>query len=125
MGWTVDYLEDDDVVLVRLLSPLKIEDLKMLLQNMTTLAVEHHSHKYLVDHRGIAAGMSVLDLEKVPEIVKDIGVDPEAKVVILVDPSAPHGNLFTFVKNVLNLASIQIKLFYNKDEALTWLKLQT
>ena len=125
MGWTIDYLEEDDVILVKLLSPLTLEGLKPLLQNMTSLAVQHDSHKYLVDHRGVEAAMSVLDLEKVPGIVKDVGVDPKGKVVVLVEPSSPQSTLFTFVKNVLNLALVEIKIFHDKDEALTWLRLQT
>jgi uracil phosphoribosyltransferase len=107
------------------LSPINLESAKQLCIEAMSSAIEHNSHKYLLDHRDVETTMPVLDLEKVPRIMKEVGVDPEGKMVVLVDPSSPNNNLFTFVKNVLNLASVQIKIFYDKDEALTWLRLQT
>jgi hypothetical protein len=121
MEWITDYLEEDDIVIVKILIPLKIERLKSLCQQISSLARECESHKYLIDLRGVANVMSVLDLDKVPEIIRDL-YDPKGKIALLLDPPALNSTVYKFIKNVLFLASMQIKLFSDRDEAIAWLK---
>ena len=122
MQWTIDYLEKDDIILVRLLKPVNMEIVKPLLRDMMSSALKYNSRRYLVDHRRVGVEMSVTDLAKVPDIARDLGVDPEGRVVILANPSEPKNNLLTFVKNLLNLASIHIRIYFDKNEAFAWLR---
>jgi hypothetical protein len=122
MDWTLDYLEKDGIMYVKLLNPLKIEKLKTLLLQIKFMAREYNSHKILVDHRGVETGMSVLELDKVPDEVKEFGADFEDKTAILVDPFSQEKPEFEFVRNVLVLQSFKIKVCSDMDEAVAWLK---
>jgi len=121
MEWTIDYLEEDSIVSVKILSPANIEGIKQLCLEMDSLAREHNTHRYLIDHRGVDVTMSVLEIDKVPGMLKEIEADFEGKIAILTDFSAPKRNLFNFLKNVLTLASMQFELFSDKEEAIAWL----
>ncbi len=122
MEWTMDYLEEDSIVLVKLLSPINLESTKQLCIEANLLARKHQSHRYLIDHRGVDVVMSVLDIDKIPGIFREVGADFEGKTAILLDSSAPKSNLFSFLKNVLGLASMHFELFSDKDEATAWLR---
>ena len=123
MEWNMDYLEEDSIVYVKLLSPANIERSKQMCLEMDRVAREHNTHKYLIDHRGVGVIMSVLDIDKVPGILKEIEADFEGKIVFLLDSNAPKKNLFKFLKNVLRLISMHVELFYDdKDKAIDWLK---
>lgn len=120
--WTMNYLEEDGIVIAELLNPLSLEDTKQFCIELDMLARKHNAHKYFVDHRGVDVTMSVLDIDKIPDMLREIGADFGGRIAILLDASAPKGNLFGFLKNLLHLASMRFELFFDKDEAIAWLK---
>jgi hypothetical protein len=122
MEWTIDYLEENGIVSVKILSPANIEGIKQLSLEMDALAKQHNTHKYLIDHRGVDVKMSVFDIDQVPGMLKEINADFSGKIALLLDYSVPKRNLFSFLKNVLNLVSMRLELFYDKDEAIAWFK---
>jgi hypothetical protein len=121
MEWNIDYHQEYSTVLVKVLSPADFEGIKQLCIEMDLLAREHNTHRYLIDHRGVDVTISVFELDQVPEMLKEIKADFEGKVALLMDTSAPKKNLFNFLKNVLNLESMRLELFSNKDQAIAWL----
>ena len=122
MEWKVDYLEKDGIVFTKMLSPINFESTKQLCIEVTLLAREYQTRKYLVDHRGVDIVFTVLDIDKIPGAFKEIGADFNSKTAILLDSSMPKVNLFHFLKNVLRLASMHFELFFDKDEAIAWLR---
>ncbi len=123
MEWIIDYLKEDSIVYVKILTPItNVEEIKQICLGMDSLAREHNTHRYIIDHRGVNVSMSVLDIDEVPGILKEIEADFKGKIGILIDYSAPKKNLFKFLKNILNLVSMQMELFYDKDDAIAWLK---
>jgi len=121
MEWIIDYHQEYNTVLVKVLSPADFEGIKQLCIEMDLLAREHNTHRYLIDHRGVDVKISVFDLDKVPEMLREIEADFEGKVAILMDTSAPKKNLFNFLKNILILESMDLELFSDKDKAIAWL----
>ncbi len=122
MDWTIDYLQEYGIVFVKILNPLKIEVLKPFCQQIQSLAREQNSHKYFVDHREVDNEIYISDIHEIASIVKDVGVDLDSKIAVLVGRSIPQRFKLDFVQNVFSLISIQISFFYDKDEALDWLK---
>jgi hypothetical protein len=121
MEWTIEYLEEDSIVYAKILSPADLEGIKQLCIEMDLLAREHNTHRYIIDHRGIDVTISVFDLDKVPDMLREIEADFAGKIVLLMDISAPKRNLFNFLKNILNLESMDLELFSDKDKAIAWL----
>jgi hypothetical protein len=122
MEWNIDYLEKDGIIAVKLLSPIGIEKVKELCEEIVSLRDKHNARKYLVDHRGVEILISVLDIDDIPDMLRKIGSDFKGKTAFLLDSAALKNDLFSFLKNVLVLASMQLELFTDEDEALAWLR---
>ena len=123
MDWKINYLEEDDIVLIKILNP--INTLGKMQQNAVeaaSLANYNQSQKYLIDQRGVNFELSLMEVEHLPDILKEAGINPQSKIALLMDPDSPNKHLFEFTKNILSLASIKFKLFTDEDEAVTWLK---
>jgi hypothetical protein len=122
MEWTMDYIEDGDIVHVKMLNPIDLESTKQLCIETSSLARENQSHRYLIDHRGVDIVLTVLDIDKFPDVFREVGVDFNSKTAILLDHNEPKRNLFDFLKNVLLLTSMHFELYSDEDEAIAWLK---
>lgn len=122
MNWEIEYLQEYDIAFAKVLNPLSVEDAKQLSIDLKKAASEHDSHKYLIDHRGVDVVMSVSDIEKVPEALREAGADFLGKIAILVDPDAPKSERFEIFKNVLAKAWMHFELFSDEQKARDWLK---
>ncbi len=122
MDWAIDYLEENDIVFVKILNPLKLEVLEPLGKQIQSLAREHNSHKYFVDHQGLDNEIFFSGLDKIADIAKDVGIDPDSKMAVLLGPAIAKRFKLDFIQYVFSLASVQINFFYDKDEAIAWLK---
>jgi hypothetical protein len=122
MEWTVGHLEEHNIVFVKILSPADMEGTREFVLEANSLAREHNTHRYLVDHRGVDVVMSVLDIDKIPGLLEELNADLGGKTAILMDSSAPKKNLFNFLKNVFHLLPMRFEVFSDEDEAIAWLK---
>jgi hypothetical protein len=124
MGWIISHLNEDNIVHVKMLRPINLEETKQLCIEANLSARQHQSHKYLIDHRGVDIALSVLDIDKIPDAFKELGADFNGKTAIVLDSSESKVNLFNFLKNVLSLVSMHFELFSDNDKAVGWLQLQ-
>jgi len=123
MDWNISYLEEDGIVLVKMLNPIDtLEKTKQIGIDSTSVGNYNQSQRYLIDHRGVGFELSLLEVEKVPALFKEAGIDPHTKIALLMDPNSPSKQMFEFTKNVLSLASIKFKLFTDENETIDWLK---
>lgn len=123
MDWTIEYLEEDEIVFVKTKGALNWEQNKKLCEEVHSVAKKHGTHRYLVDHRGKDITLSVLDIEKIPDMIKKMGAGPEDKIAVLYHHSSPKSSMLVFLANVLFLQSLQLKIFSNEDKAKQWLRL--
>ena len=83
---------------------------------------KHETKKVLVDHRQIQTNLTILQIDDLPKLFKEIGIGPEYKVAILFDPASPRSGNFTFFQNVSIISSLQFRVFSEHAEAIAWLK---
>lgn len=121
MNWEIDYLEEDQIVEARTSGRLRWEDNKLLSEQMLEAGREHRTNRFLVDHQELQPGFSVLEADKLPGMLRDIGVDPQDKIAVLFSPGLLKDDLFSFLQNVAYLNSLQLKVFTDRDEAIDWL----
>lgn len=121
-SWKIDYLEEDDIVLVKMLGPVGFEGTTQICIEANAMAREHQSRRYLVDHRGVEMLLSIPDISEVPDAFRAIGADFEGKTAILLDPEVPESDRYAFLKDVLAKAWMHFELFTDEDEAIAWLK---
>jgi hypothetical protein len=124
MEWTFDYLEKDKIVCVKTSGLMDWEQHKKFAEELFPFAIKNDSHKVFIDFRDMVPDLSILQIDDLPKLLNDIGSGPILKVAALYDESSPysHDNRFEFLKSVLSLRSIKVKHFFDKDEAMAWLK---
>ena len=82
---------------------------------------EHKTNRFLVDHQELQLGFSVLEVDKLPGMLRDIGVDSADKIAVLFSPCLRKDDLFAFLQNVAYLNSLRLNVFTDRDEAIDWL----
>jgi len=122
MEWSIHYLEEDGIVFVKTQGYSTWKPHQKLAKEAIELGRKKGVHKFLVDHRDMVLGLSVLEIDDLPKMFKEIGLRPEDKTAILYDPSAPLSSEYTFLENVARLSSLRFKVFSDKDKAIAWLK---
>jgi hypothetical protein len=122
MEWTIDYLEKDGIVYIKTSGPADWDVNKKMSEEALALGRGKGTHRFLVDHRNLKHGLSTLQVDDMPRMLKQIGVTPEDKIAIVFDPASPMSDSFDFFRNASFLESLQVKIFTNPDEAVAWLK---
>ena len=122
MEWTINRLEKDNIICMKTLGPANWDQNKKMCEEAFSLAQKHGSHRFIVDHRKLEHGLSILQIDDIPEMLKQIGVTPQDKVAMLFDPASPISDAVKFFRDAAFLASLQLRIFSDKDKAIAWLK---
>jgi hypothetical protein len=125
MEWTIEYLEKGEIVRIKTFGPADWDQHRRMSEEALALGKKNGSHRFLADHRKLEHGLSILQVDDIPGMLKEIGVTSEDKVAIVFDPASPLSNTFKFFGDAAFLASLQIRIFSDKDEAIAWLKSET
>ncbi len=120
MKWTIDYLEEEGVVFIKTSGVTNWDEQKQMCQEAFRFAQKHKAHKYLADNRDLQEGLSVLQIDDMPRMFREIGLEIEDKIAILYGPDLEKK--FKFFQSVSNFALLNFQLFTDKDEAMAWLK---
>jgi hypothetical protein len=121
MKWTIDYLEKEGIVSARASGPTTIEEHRKFTAEAIECARRHSTHKIFIDFMKMVPDLTVLQIDQMPEILKQAGVKPEYKMAVLFDFSSPLKNNFVFFGNVAALSSLKVKPFADKKSAFEWL----
>lgn len=122
MEWTIDYLEKDDIIQITTSGSGSWEQSMETCKEALALGRRMGSHRYLVDHRQLEHGMTILQVDTLPETFKEIGVTAEDNIAIVYDPVSELSDMFSFFRDSSFLASLRVRLFTEIDEASAWLK---
>lgn len=122
MNWKIDHIEKGNIVLVKLLGPVDLEQTKQICMEVISAAEENRSRRCLFDHRGVEIILPVLDIDEIPDALRTFGVNFTGKTAILLDPSPQKSGRFKFLKGVLAKAWIHLEFFIDENEALAWLR---
>jgi hypothetical protein len=119
--WTIEYLEEDKIVVQKNLEALNWEETKELAKLVVAAMRQHNTNRLLIEHCGDIK-LSVLEIDGLPAFIKDLDIRKKDRVAIFYDSSSPYKSLLTFLKNVLILTSHKLQLFTDKNKAIAWLK---
>ena len=121
MKWTTDYLEEDGIVSIKTSGPITWDEHKKMCEEALSFGRVHKSHKFFADHRNLESRLSVLQIDDLPQMFREIGVKNEDKVAVLYDPSN-YGEDFKFFQSVSNIALLNFRIFTEENKAMDWLK---
>lgn len=122
MNWSIHHLEEDGVIFAKTQGYATWERHKIFTKSVLETGRQKNVRIFLLDHRGLELGLSTLEIDDLPGILREIGMTAEDRVAILYNPSAPHSSDYKFLENVSRLASLQLEIFPDKEEALAWLR---
>jgi len=122
MKWEIEYIEDHGIVKVKTSGQMEWNDKIKLSEEMLAAGRAKNANAFLVDQKDAAFGLSVLEVDRLPDTFRSIGFSNKDKMAILVNPDSPNSNLFTFLQNVFTINSLQIRVFTDPEEATAWLK---
>lgn len=122
MKWEIDYIEDYGIVKAKTSGQIGWNDKIKLSEEMLTAGRRKNAKAFLVDQQEAAFGLSVLEVDRLPEMFRNIGFDIKDKVAILINPDSTNRELFKFLQNVFTLGSLRVQVFTDPDEATEWLK---
>lgn len=122
MKWTIEYLEKDKLVEAKINGIMDWEEHKKFAEELFPLACKKGVHRILIDFREMIPDFTVLQIDDLPKMLKEIGVGPDLRIAAIHDPSSPKTNEHTFFRNVATITSLQVEQFANREEAIQWLK---
>ena len=123
MKWTIEYLEKDGIVAAKINGIMDWEEHRKFAEELYPLAIKKGSNRILIDFREMIPDFTVLQIDDLPRMLKDIGVGPDLRIAAIHDPSSPKAGEFTFFKNVATIMSLRVEQFAGREEAIAWLKL--
>ncbi len=119
---TINYLEKDAIVLVKLSGIMDFEEHKRFNAEMFSCAREHNAHKFFVSMLDVIPKLTVLEIDDMPKALIECGAKPEYRIAALHNPPPPYDRGFVFFRNAASLKSLKIKQFTSEDEVFAWLK---
>jgi hypothetical protein len=125
MDWSVYYLEQDGLVFAKTSGLINWDKNKRLNEELLSIGRKYGSGRFLIDHRDGTLNLSILEIDNIPKMFKEIGLCPRDMMAILYNADSSRSSEFVFFQNVSLLASLQVKIFTDKEQALDWLKSQS
>ncbi len=124
MKWEIGYNKAEGILDVTTTGLITWDENRLMTEEVLTAAKQHDTQKVLVDHRKLQSNLTVLQIDDLPQMFRDVGVGSEYRVAILFDPDSPKSSNFKFFENVSIISSLQFKVFSKSDEAVKWLKVE-
>jgi hypothetical protein len=122
MEWKIDYLEKDNIASVKTFGLADWDLNKQMSEEVLAAGRAKGSRRFLIDQSKIEHGLSLLQVDGIPAMLKQIGVTPDDKVAVVFNPSPQMSNAFKFFRDVSFLEGLAVRIFTKPEEATEWLK---
>jgi hypothetical protein len=122
MKWKINYAEGLGIIKAKTSGLMSWDDKKKLCEEMLTAGRNKNVKAFLVDHKETSFGLSILEIDSLPDMFRNIGFDFKDKMAILINPDSSNISLFNFLQDVFTLSALQVKVFTDHEEATAWLK---
>ena len=122
MNWTIECLQEHGIVQVKTSGQMKWDDKIKLSEELLEAGRKNNVNTFLVDSKETPFGLSVIEIDRLPAKLKEMGYDIKDRIAILVNPDFQNKGLLRFLQNVAVLSNLQIRVFADPEEATDWLK---
>ena len=122
MKWTIEYLEKDRIIAAKINGIMDWEEHRKFAEELYPFARKKGSNRIVIDFREMIPDFTVLQIDDLPKMLKELGVGPDLRIAAVHDLSSPKSNEFTFFKNVATITSLHVEQFSDRNEAIAWLK---
>ena len=122
MKWKIDCVEDQKIIMAKTSGLMSWDDKKKLCEEMLAAGRKKNISEFLVDQKETSFGLSVLEIDRLPDMFRNIGFDTKDRMAILINSDSSNSALFSFLQDVFTLSSLRVQVFTDPDEATAWLK---
>jgi hypothetical protein len=119
MGYTVDYLADEEIVKIAITGRLNFTTAQEYSKEARKLAREYECKKYLIDHSETILPDGIKQIYTDGDVLKQFGFQNTDKIAILVDCKKDDELLQE--KAAENVKWSKSKYFNNRNKAIIWL----
>jgi hypothetical protein len=122
MKWKIDYVEDQVIIKAKTSGLMSFDDNKKLCEEMLAEGRRRGVKTFLADQRETSFGLSVMEIDDLPEMFRNIGFDIKDKIALVINSDSSSKPLYTFLQNVFTLSSLKVYVFTDSLEAIEWLR---
>lgn len=122
MNWTIDYLKKDGIIHAQMSGIVTWDENKKMAEEVFSFGCSKGAHRYLLEHPQIELNLTVLQIDSLPNLLKELGLRTEDKLAVLIDPTSDYDEELKFFEKVSRLASLQVRYFTDFEKAISWLK---
>jgi hypothetical protein len=121
MKWKIDCDEDRQIIVAKTSGLMSWDDMKKLCEETLAAGRKNNIGAFLVDQKETSLGLSVLEVDRLPDLFRKTGFDLKDRMALLVNSDASNKPLFTFLQDVFTLGLLQVKVFTDPQKAADWL----
>ena len=118
MSFSVEYLEDRDIVMARVVDRISLEDARPLIMEQLRVSRERNCKRFIIDVAGADVELTTLDLFRLADLYEEVEFPRSAKKAIVWPGSDGDGQ---FYEHALQLRGWNVCLFDEVEDAMSWL----
>ena len=122
MAWNIQYLPDQEIILVKNSGKNTYEDFIDRARELATLSEEIQVFRILSDNVEMETEMGTLAIYELPRIYQEVGLSIKNKIAVLISPQDTGIDDFKFYETVCMNTGYRSKIFFRYEDALEWLK---
>jgi hypothetical protein len=123
--WEICCVEDNGIIKAKTSGLMSLDDKKKLIEEMLAAGRKKNISAFLVDQKETSFGLSVMEIDRLPDLFRKIGFELSDKMAIVINLDSSNKALFSFLQNVFTLSSLQVSVFTDSEAAAAWLKKKT
>ncbi len=122
MNFTLEYLEQQGIVLARTSGTMSLRDLMQFAQTAFDYGKKQGTDLYLVDHSNMVPDIGTFDLYDLPVLLQQAGLVGDIKIAIIYRESSEKKEDFDFYQmRSWSMGIHNIRQFTDQTQAMTWL----
>jgi hypothetical protein len=117
----VHYMPNERIVRLTTFGTLDIEADRELVATGMTAAVQYRTTRCLVDHRSVELKLRLMDVQDVPLIGQQGGIDTNFSIALLHNGTGRAKELFSYLDDISHIQHGPRRVFIDESEATGWL----
>jgi hypothetical protein len=122
MKWEISLNKEEGCVYLNTSGTLTIDDNTQMVAGALSFARKHNMHVFLVDYSKTATNLSLLEVDKLPDMLEQKGLTAQDRVAIILNRETTKPNNVSHFRNLSYIRNLSIAFFPDINEAKEWLK---
>ncbi len=121
MPYTISHIEDGNIVCIRGVGRLTVEEYKKGSLEVVDMLRKHNSLRLFVDNRLAHNVASVVELYSLSRFFHEIELSTKLRIALLVGADTPNVKDLGFFETVSRNRGYNMRMFYAENEVIEWL----